>query len=54
MLYGLEATLNPFSRCPTYRAVAGLPLAERLRALSDPVRRAAIVAEWPALLTYGA
>ena len=47
MLLGLQATLNPFGRCPSYREVARLPLAERVVALREPSRRAAIVAEWP-------
>jgi N-acyl-D-aspartate/D-glutamate deacylase len=47
VLLGLQATLNPFSRCPSYRAVANLSVAERLLALRDPERRAAILAEWP-------
>jgi N-acyl-D-aspartate/D-glutamate deacylase len=47
VLLGLQASINPFSRCPSYRAVADLPLPERLMALREPARRAAIVAEWP-------
>ncbi len=47
VLLGLDATLNPFSRCPSYRAIAELPRAERLVALRQPSRREAIVAEWP-------
>ena len=45
ILLGLQATLNPFTRCPSYKDVAGLPLAERVVALREPARRAAIVAE---------
>jgi len=47
ILLGLQATLNSFSRCPSYKAVADLPLVERLVALREPARRQAIVAEWP-------
>ena len=47
ILLGLQATLNSFSRCPSYKAVADLPLAERVTALREPARRGAIVAEWP-------
>jgi N-acyl-D-aspartate/D-glutamate deacylase len=47
VLLGLQASINPFSRCPSYRAIADLPLPERLVALRQPTRRAAIVAEWP-------
>ena len=45
ILLGLQATMNPFTRCPSYREVAGLPLPERVAALREPSRRAAIVAE---------
>ena len=45
VLLGLQATLNPFSRCPSYREIAGLQLDERVVALREPARRAAIVAE---------
>ena len=46
VLLGLQASINPFSRCPSYKEVADLPLAERVVALREPRRRAAIVAEW--------
>jgi N-acyl-D-aspartate/D-glutamate deacylase len=46
ILLGLQATLNPFSRCPSYREIADLPLPERLVALRQPARRAAILTEW--------
>jgi N-acyl-D-aspartate/D-glutamate deacylase len=36
---------HPFTARPTYRAIAGLPLAERLVELRDPAIRAAILAE---------
>jgi len=32
VLFGLELTLNPFSQHATYREIAHLPLAERVRA----------------------
>ena len=47
ILLGLQATMNPFSRCPSYKEVAGLPLPERIVALREPGRRSAIVEEWP-------
>jgi N-acyl-D-aspartate/D-glutamate deacylase len=47
ILVGLQATLNPFTRCPSYKQIASLPLAERVVALREPNRRAAIIAEWP-------
>jgi N-acyl-D-aspartate/D-glutamate deacylase len=46
ILLGLQATMNPFTRCPSYREIAGLPLPERVAALREPARRAAIVAEY--------
>ena len=46
VLLGLQASINPFSRCPSYKEVADLPLPERVTALREPARRAAIVAEW--------
>lgn len=46
-LVGLHLSFNPFSFCPSYQAVAHLPLPERLEALRQPERRAAILAEFP-------
>ena len=46
VLLGLQASINPFSRCPSYKDVADLPRPERVAALREPARRAAIVAEW--------
>lgn len=45
ILLGLTTTLNPFTTRPSYMEIARLPLAERVRALQDPARRARIVAE---------
>ncbi len=45
VLQGLTASVNPVAVCPSYREIAGLPLAERVAALRDPERRARIVAE---------
>jgi N-acyl-D-aspartate/D-glutamate deacylase len=45
VLLGLQTTFNPFSGAPAYREVADLPLDEQVRALSDPERRAALVAQ---------
>jgi N-acyl-D-amino-acid deacylase len=47
MLFGLQSSLHPFITHPTYRALAGLPLSERMEALSRPEVRAAILAESP-------
>ena len=45
ILFGFEATLNPFSSHPSYAKLAGLPLAERVAALRRPEVRRAILAE---------
>jgi N-acyl-D-aspartate/D-glutamate deacylase len=45
VLLGLQATLTPFSRCPTFAAVAGRPLDQRVRAMGDASFRAATLAE---------
>ena len=45
ILQGLTATINPLILCPSYQAVAKLPLPELVAALQDPDRRAAIIAE---------
>lgn len=47
VLFGLDLTLNPFSGHDSYRAVAALPLAERVRAMRDPAFRARLLAEAP-------
>ena len=39
VLLGLELTVNPFSKHPAYREIAGLPLAERVARLRDPALR---------------
>jgi len=44
---GLEVYQNPFSACPSYQAIAQLPLAERVARMADPDLRRKIVAEWP-------
>ena len=45
MLFGLQSSLHPFITHPTCRAMADLPLAERVRRLHDPATRAALLAE---------
>jgi len=45
ILFGFELTLNPFSSHPSYREIAGLPLAERVQRLRDPDLRARLLAE---------
>ena len=46
-LLGLELSYHPFSLNPSYRAIAHLPLAEKVRALRDPQLRARLLAESP-------
>ncbi len=48
LLYGLELSFNPFSTCPSYREVEGLPLAGKLARLRDPAMKARLLAEEPA------
>jgi N-acyl-D-aspartate/D-glutamate deacylase len=47
VLLGLSGSQNPFSGCPSYKAIADLPLAERVRRMRDPAVRAAILSEDP-------
>ena len=48
ILLGHTASVNPFMSHPSYRRIAGLPLAERLTELRKPQVRAAILSERPA------
>lgn len=45
VLLGLEATFQPFMGFPSYKAIAGLPLAERVLRMKDRELRARILAE---------
>jgi N-acyl-D-aspartate/D-glutamate deacylase len=47
VLLGLAGSQNPFSGCPTYKAFAHLPVAERARRMADPTVRAKILSEDP-------
>ena len=47
LLLGLELSRNPFQTHPSYRAIAGLPLAGRIKRLHAPDVRAAILGENP-------
>ncbi len=47
MLLGWDLSANPFSLCPTYKKLAGLPLADRLAELRKPDVRKQIVGEAP-------
>jgi N-acyl-D-aspartate/D-glutamate deacylase len=48
MLFGLESSLHPFITHPTYRAIADLPIGERVARLRRPDVRSALLAEEPA------
>lgn len=56
MCFGLDHSLHPFCYTDSYREIGHLPLAERVRAMRDPERRARILADTPhfsnALLIY--
>ena len=45
VLIGLEATFHPFIGFPSYKAIAHLPIAERVRAMRDPAFRTRMLAE---------
>jgi N-acyl-D-aspartate/D-glutamate deacylase len=45
VLLGLQGSLNPFSGCPSYKAMAAQPLAERLAALRSPAMKTRLLAE---------
>ena len=45
LLLGLELSRNPFQTHPSYKAIASLPLADRLNRLRQPEVRAAILSE---------
>jgi len=45
MLFGLQSSLHPFASHPTYRAIAGLPLDERVAELRRPEVREALLAD---------
>lgn len=46
-IFGLDLTMNPFSLHPSYLPLSDLPLDEKVRRLSDPGLRAALLAETP-------
>ncbi len=45
LLMGLQTAMHPFSVRPSYRAIADLPLAERVQRMQDPELRRRIVSE---------
>jgi N-acyl-D-aspartate/D-glutamate deacylase len=47
VMQGLALSLNPFSLRPSYRAIADLPMPEKVRAMRDPEVRKCILAEEP-------
>ncbi len=47
LMIGLDLTVNPFMLYPSYRQLAGLPLAERVAAMHRPDVRARILADRP-------
>ena len=47
MFFGLDLSLHHFSSHPSYKAIADLPLAERVAKMRDPAFRAALLAEQP-------
>ncbi len=47
VLFGLEMTSNPFTTCPSYEAIAHLPLPERVAAMRNPELRTRLLAEEP-------
>jgi len=46
-LMGLELSLHPFSLNPSFKAIADLPLAEKVKAMRDPAMRAKLISEEP-------
>ena len=47
VLLGLEGSQNPFSGTPSYKSIAHLPLAERVRRMRDPEFRRQMLSEDP-------
>jgi len=45
ILVGLDCTVNPLARCPSFAAVGGLDLDGQVAAYADPSRRAVLVDE---------
>jgi len=45
ILLGLQGSQNPFSGCPSYKAIAHLPPPQRAAAMRDPALRARILSE---------
>lgn len=45
MFYGLDLSFHPFAYHPSYKAIAHLPLAERVARMKDPVMREQLLCE---------
>jgi len=45
VMLGLQATFHPFMGFPSYKAISGLSLAERVRAMRDPELKARVIGE---------
>ncbi len=46
-MLGLELSLHPFALHPSFKAIADLPLAEKVKAMRDPAMRARLLSEQP-------
>ncbi len=46
VLIGLQGTVNPLTRCPSFRDLRTLPVAEQARAISEPSMRAVLASEF--------
>ncbi|HXQ45050.1 MAG TPA: amidohydrolase family protein [Caulobacteraceae bacterium] len=47
IFYGLELSLHPFAFSPSFQALAGLPLGDKVRAMRDPEVKRRLLAEVP-------
>ena len=53
-LFGLSVFGHPFTFCPSYMAIADMPLAERVAEMHKPEVRKAILAEFPTITDHRA
>ena len=47
MLYGLDLSYHPFAYHPSFKPLLDLPLAEKVKAMQDPMLRAQLLSEQP-------
>jgi N-acyl-D-aspartate/D-glutamate deacylase len=47
MLYGLDLSFHPFSLHPSFKAIAAMPLAQKVKIMRDPEFRAKLLSEEP-------